>query len=156
MSRIPHRIHQPGAYFLTTHTWQRRQIFKQDAPAKIVTDQLLNCRNRGFYKLHEFTLMPDHLHILLTPGETSTIEKCMQMIKGGSGYTIRRTLNFQWPVWQEGFHDRWLREAQEFHARSHYIRQNPVKANLVSSPENYPWSSASRQFPMDESAFASI
>src|ERR1700742_4522854 len=120
MSHIPHRVHQPGVYFLTTHTWQRRKIFNQSAPARIVIDQLLNSRDRGFYKLHEFTLMPDHLHVLLTPGETTAIEKCMQMIKGGSAFTIRKTLNFQFPVWQEGFHDRWLRDAEEFRTRSHY------------------------------------
>lgn len=153
MSRIPHHIHQAGAYFLTTHTWQRRQLFKQDAPAKIVIEQLLNCQDRGFYKLHEFSLMPDHLHILLTPGETVTIEKCMQMIKGGSAFTIRRTLNFQWPVWQEGFHDRWLRDAKEFNTRTRYIRENPVKANLATSPETYVWSSASQHFPLDPSMF---
>jgi REP element-mobilizing transposase RayT len=30
--------------------------------------------------------MPDHLHVLLTPGETTTVEKAMQMIKGGSAF----------------------------------------------------------------------
>ena len=153
MSRIVRRVQQAGVYFVTTHTWQRRKLFRQQAPAELVVRQLLDCRDRGFYKLHEFVLMPDHLHLLLTPGEDTTLEKALQMIKGGSSHTIRSTLEFRWPVWQPGFHDRWLRDEGEYRTRGEYIRQNPVKARLAERAEEYPWSSASGRFVMDPSGF---
>ena len=51
MARITHRVRQAGLYFVTTDTWQRRTLFAKPAAAKIVLEQLLNCRDRGFYKL---------------------------------------------------------------------------------------------------------
>jgi putative transposase len=153
MSRIARRVHQVGVYFVTTHTWQRRELFRQHGPAELVVHQLLDCRDRGFYELHAFVLMPDHLHVLLTPGDDTTLEKALQMIKGGSSHAIRTKLHFRWPVWQPGFHDRWLRDEAEYRARDGYIRQNPVKVQLAARAEEYPWSSANAQFAMDPSRF---
>ena len=68
---------------MTTDTWQKRALFAKPETAQIVLEQLLSCRDGGFYKLHAFVVMPNHLHVLLTPSETTTIEKAMQMIKGG-------------------------------------------------------------------------
>jgi putative transposase len=90
---------------VTTQAWQRRQIFRNETAANIVIQQLAACRDRGFYKLHEFVLMPDHLHVLLTPGETVSLEKAVQMIKGGSARAIGQLLLTRWPVWHSGFHD---------------------------------------------------
>ena len=73
---------------MTTDTWQKHPLFTNTVLANIVVEQIVSCRDRGFYKVHAFVLMPDHLHVLLTPGETTTIEKAMQMIKGGSAHRI--------------------------------------------------------------------
>ncbi len=149
MSRITHRVHQAGVYFVTTHTWQRRELFRQHRPAEIVVRQLLDCRDRAFYNLHAFVLMPDHLHVLLTPNGATTLEKALQMIKGGSAHRIGKELAFRWPVWQPGFHDRWIRDNSEYRALDEYIRQNPVKARLAERVEEYPWSSANGQWVLD-------
>jgi putative transposase len=58
MSRIARRVKQPGVYFVTTDTWQRRKLFQKAELAKIVLEQIFECRKRGFYKLHAFVLMP--------------------------------------------------------------------------------------------------
>jgi len=81
--------------------------------------------------------MHDHFHILLTPEAGTSLEKAMQMIKGGSAHRIRQELSFHWPVWQPGFHDRWLRDAGEYQVRLNYIMQNPVGAHLAVRPEEY-------------------
>ena len=126
MTRIIRRAKQPGVYFVTTDTWQRRQIFLKPEPATIVLDQLTICREKGFFKLHAFVIMPDHLHVLITPGETTSLEKAVQMIKGGSAFNIRKSLNYQFPVWHQSFHDRWIRDCKEYSIRKQYIEQNPV------------------------------
>ncbi len=153
MSRITRRIHQAGVDFVTTHTWQRRELFRHDQPAEIVVQQLLECRERGFYLLHEFVLMPEHLHILLTPGEETTLEKGLQMIKGGSSRVLGKELTYRWPIWQPGFHDRWIRDAREYRGAREYVRQNPVKARLTETAEDYRWSSACGRFVVQPSRF---
>jgi putative transposase len=153
MSTIKHRVRQAGVYFVTTDTWQRRALFKNQKLAEVVVDQLLQCRDRGFYQLHAFVLMPDHLHVLLTPTENSSLEKAVQMIKGGSAFRIKKELLYQFPIWHEGFHDRWMRDESEYQPRLHYIAQNPVAAKLILTPTEYPWSSATGKWRMDEANF---
>lgn len=95
--------------------------------------------------------MPDHLHLLLTPAEAVSLEKAIQMIKGGFAHKIRRELLYRFPVWQPGFHDRWIRTVEEFRSRLDYIARNPVVARLAESPSEYEWSSAKGKFTMDRS-----
>ena len=55
------------------------------------------------FQLHDFVIMPDHLHLLMTlPGDT-TIEKAMQLIKGGFSYRLKKEFGYQGEVWQRGF-----------------------------------------------------
>ena len=86
MGRIKRRVKQAGVYFVTARTWESRLLFAKDGPAEILMEQIVSCRERGFYKLHAFVVMPDHIHVLMTPGEDTTIEKAVQMIKGGSSH----------------------------------------------------------------------
>jgi putative transposase len=110
---------------VTTDPWQKHQVFTNAALANIVVEQIVGCRDRGFYKLHAFVLMPDHLHVLPTLTET-TVEKAMPMIKSGSAYRIGVEKPQTFPIWHAGFRDRWMRDAEEFRGSKRYIEQNPV------------------------------
>jgi putative transposase len=153
MGRLARRVRQPGVYFITTDTWQRRQIFLRPDPARIVLEQILECRERGFYRLHEFVIMPEHLHMLITPGGEASLEKAVMMIKGGSAYKIKKQLLYSSPIWMEGFHDRWIRDLHEYRMRKQYIEQNPVKARLVSNSHDYAFGSCGGNFPVDPCDF---
>jgi hypothetical protein len=100
--------------------------------------------------------MPDHLHLLFTPGETISLERAIQMIKGGSSRAIGQALPSRWPVWQSGFHDRWIRDAGEFFGCRDYIRANPVKARFVDIPGEFRWSSANGSVRLDLSKFEEL
>ena len=149
MSRIIRRVKQQGTYFVTTDTWQRRQIFLKPDPARILVEQILGCRERGFYKLHAFVVMPEHLHILITPGEGTPLEKAVMMIKGGSSHRIKKELLYSFPVWMSGYHDRWIRDPHEYRMRKQYIEQNPVKAQLAEKPADYALGSAAGKCELD-------
>jgi putative transposase len=141
---------------VTTDTWQKHPLFINTVLANIVVEQILNCRDRGFYKLYAFVLMPDHLHVLLTPSETTAVEKTMQMIKGGSAHGMGIEGPQKFPIWHAGFHDRWMRDAEEYRGSRKYIEQNPVDANLVEKPEDYVFSSASGKYGLDLSRFEEV
>jgi putative transposase len=118
-----------------------------------VLQQILECRERGYYKLHGFVIMPDHLHAPLAPGVETSLEKAMQMIKGGSAYQIKKELSYQLPIWHVGFHDRWMRDQREYQSRLQYILENPVAAKLAQDSTEYEWSSASGKWKMDAAEF---
>jgi putative transposase len=100
--------------------------------------------------------MPDHLHVLLTPAETTTVEKAMQMIKGGSAHRMVIEKPQKFPVWHSGFHDRWMRDAEEYRGCKRHIEQNPVEAKLVVTPKDYSYSSASGKYGLDLSRFDEV
>ena len=93
----------------------------------------------GKFKLHDFVVMPNHLHLLMTLHGDITIEKAMQLIKGGFSYRLKREFRYQGEVWQRGFSDVRIRDGQSFSRHQAYIVQNPVKAGLVDSAEDWPY-----------------
>jgi putative transposase len=136
---IPLRTARPGTYFVTSATFNRRRLFQVDKNAYLFLETLQHYRLEGHYKLHAFVVMPDHIHLLVTPQQT-TLEKVMALIKGGFSHR----LTSKSPVWQRSFTDHRIRNQQEFETRRDYIHQNPVRAKLAESPGLYPFSSAYR------------
>jgi putative transposase len=149
MSRPTHRIKQPGAYFINSETWQRHPIFQKELNANVLIEMLLEYRQQGAYRLHDFVVMPDHMHLILTPGPQTSLEKAMQLIKGGSSHRIGKESGGGIPVWQPGFRDHWIRSMEDYLRCRAYIHENPVKAGMAEKPEAYLFSSANGKFDLD-------
>ncbi|MGH9528436.1 MAG: REP-associated tyrosine transposase [Terriglobales bacterium] len=126
-------------FFVTTVTWQRSPQFRNSQRAELMTDVLEHYREQGKYALHEFVITPDHLHLLLTPGEDISLERVMQFIKGGFSYRLGKAKRGL--VWQESFTNHHIRDEQDYENHAEYIRMNPVHARLAETPELYPYSS---------------
>ncbi|MEO7028049.1 MAG: transposase [Acidobacteriaceae bacterium] len=134
---MPTPLSPTETYFVTSATFQRKSLFHVEAKAQLFMETLQDYRTQGKYKLHAFVVMPDHFHLLVTPLGI-TIERAVGLIKGGFSHRV----GSKFPVWQKGFHERRMRDAEEFIARREYIHQNPVRAHLAASAEDYPFSSA--------------
>ncbi len=146
---IPYRgITGNGTYFVTSATYQKISIFQTDRMARFFLEVLRNYRDQGKFLLHEFVLMPDHFHFLLTPSET--LEKAMQLVKGGFSFRAKKELGYGGEIWEHSFHDRRVRDALEYEKFREYIHQNPVKRKLAAVAQEYPYSSAAGVFPLDE------
>lgn len=93
------------------------------------------------YVLHAWVIMPNHVHLLITPH--SDVPILMRSLKGScarqANQLLRRT---GMPFWQDESYDRLVRDEQEFRRIKEYIVQNPVRAGLAATPEMYIWSSA--------------
>jgi len=91
--------------------------------------------------IHDFVIMPNHVHILMTlPGEMS-LEKSMQLIKGSFSFRANKELGFRGEIWQRGFSDVRIIDERSFEEHRAYIANNPVKAGLVNSAEEFPFGS---------------
>jgi putative transposase len=117
-------------YAATTVTHARRALFNRTANADLLLHTLLHYRDNGRYQLHAFVIMPEHLHILLTPSEDQTIERCMQCIKGGFSHTIRAQI--PGTIWQPSFHAHRIRDAEDYLRQRQYIAHNPEKRGLIN------------------------
>ena len=128
-----------NTYAITTVTAQRRALFTRTSNANLLLETLFHYRSQGRYALHGFAIMPEHIHILLTPAPQQTIERCTQCIKGGFSHKMRQ--QFAGEIWQPSFHQHRIRGSEDFHNQLTYIAQNPQRRHLRDHPythTNYP------------------
>ena len=126
-------------FFITTVTWQRTPVFRVEARARLLIEVLLGYRDQGKYFLHEFVVMPDHVHALLTPAAALSLERAVQFIKGGLSYRLRKAEKIQ--VWQESFTNHRIRDVEDYERHCEYVRMNPVRAKVARAAAAYPFSS---------------
>lgn len=107
---------------------------------------LFHYGDQGEYKLHAFVVMRDHFHVLLTIEGARSIERVVQKIKGAFSYRARVELGFRGEIWQRGFTDERIWDADQFVAVRRYIHSNPVRKGMVAAAEQYPFSSANPKF----------
>jgi len=144
------RARMPGTYFVTSRAWESRSLFAAVPACRIFVETLFHYRHQGAYRLHAFVLMPEHFHVLSSPASCITLERAVQYIKGGSARRLGKELGLHFPVWQRGFSDHRIRDVEDYQTHVRYIEQNPVKRRLVELANQYPWSSGSGKFQLDE------
>jgi REP-associated tyrosine transposase len=129
-------------FFVTSSTYDRRNLFQSDRAVGLFLKVLYEYRAQGKFRLHEFVVMPDHFHLLLTVGSEISVEKAVQFIKGGFAFRAGKELSMKAPIWQKGFSEVRILDAAAYAQVREYIRNNPVKGRLVVIAEQYPHSSA--------------
>jgi putative transposase len=126
-------------FFATTRTDRGRRLLQSERNAALLIDVLRSYVVAGKFELHDFVVMPDHVHVLVTVGSDMTIEKAVQLIKGGFSFRIKKEQGYLGEVWQRGFSEVRVNDEPSFLQHREYIAANPVKAGLVDSPEQYPY-----------------
>lgn len=135
----PSREHvqsERSAYFVSTQTTLRQPFFRHERWASLLRETILHYGETD-YTLHGFVIMPDHLHLLIVPKDT--IEKAVQLVKGGFSFRAKREFAWKFEIWQQGFTDHRIRDEADWRNHLEYIRQNPVRARLVADARLYPY-----------------
>jgi len=125
-------------YFVSAVTANRRRLFQVATNANLMLEVLGHYRSQGRFELHAFVIMPDHIHVLFTPAHDVSLEKTVQFIKGGFSFRLKSKRD----VWERSFNEVQVLERAKFEGCKRYIEENPVKAGLSSTAEEYLYSSA--------------
>jgi putative DNA methylase len=108
--------------------------------AQMVTDAIYY-RDQRNYQLHSFVVMPNHVHLLMTP--LDAVSKVMHSLKRFTAKEGNQMLGLTGqPFWQDESYDRLVRDGTEFDRIADYIERNPVTAGLAATPDEFLWSSA--------------
>ena len=116
-----------------------RRLLQSERNAELLVDVLRSLVAERKFKLHDFVVMPDHVHLLIEVVDDMTIEKAMQFIKGRFSHQLSHEFGFKGEVWQRGFTEVQVMNKQSLEAHRAYIGENPVKAGLAASAEDYPF-----------------
>jgi putative transposase len=132
-------------YFITICAHMQQNLFQRDEVAEIMVATFLKYRDAEEFELHEYVVMPNHIHILLSLSDQQRLSRVIQLIKGGFSHSVREHGIVFRAVWEQRYYDRQVRDANEYAEFSQYIRQNPVRKHLVANAEDYPYSSAGKR-----------
>ncbi len=96
------------------------------------------------YELIAAVVMPDHVHLLLTPRLEDALAPfrlaaLMSGIKGSSAHSVNKAMGRRGPLWQDESFDHVLRSDEDARQVGEYISLNPVRKGLAETPEGYPW-----------------
>ena len=131
----------PRTFFTTTRTADGKSLFQVERMVDLFVDVLRTTMRSGKVRVHDFVVMPNHVHILMTVNGEMSVEKAMQLIKGGFSFRANKELGYSGEVWQRGFSDMRVTDEGSFQQHREYIENNPVKAGLANSREEYPFGS---------------
>ncbi len=144
-----HIVAGQRTFFVTSSIFGKRSLLQSGRSARLFIEVLYHYRKQQNYLLHEFVVMPDHFHVLITLGADISVEKAVQLIKGGFAFRGGREFGFRAPVWHKGFSEVRVTTAESYSHLRDYIRVNPVKRGLAATCEDCPYSSACPGFELD-------
>lgn len=125
-------------YLLTFCTSNRRHVFVSDQIVSLVWSQILHAADECAFTVSAHVLMPDHVHLLVqASADSSDLRKFATLAKQRSGYEYARRVRHR--LWQPSYWDHVLRDDESTLPAIRYILENPVRARLVASPEQYPY-----------------
>ena len=145
LASMPLAPQEIRTYFITTVTASRRRVFQVERNALLLINHLQEQRSKKRMEIHAFVVMPDHVHLLLTPAEDVSLEKAMQFIKGGFSFRLKSKMD----VWERSYDSRRIMSAEGFQNRVRYIQQNPVEELLVGEAGMFPYSSMGQDGSVD-------
>ena len=127
-------------YFATICARHLTNPFNREELVKEVIQSLLWSREHSRFRLYCYCLMPDHLHLAVSPGECGW--KLSRSIGAFKSYTTHRSwqYGFRGKLWQKSWYDHIARKEEDLVAICQYILANPVRKGLVKHAEDWPYS----------------
>ena len=141
MARGPRILLDNVCYHIINRGNQKQNIFMEDDDYRTYLDLLKHYKKKYGFKIYGYCLMPNHVHLLLEPKDPHKLAETMQVIT--QSYTSWFNLKYKkvGHLWQGRFKSMVIQKDSYFVNCIYYVEANPVRAELVSSPIDYIWSS---------------
>ena len=123
-------------YFITACSVDRWPILDCEPVHNAFRTFCLNSPQHGAW-VGRYVLMPDHLHLFVSVVEIS-LSNWVKSLKNALSKTLR-IAGQEGPHWQKGFFDHLLRSGESYSQKWDYVRENPVRAGLAESAEDWPF-----------------
>lgn len=139
--KLPHWQIGGSWYFITFRT--NSSFILTERLRNIVVKSIIQDAGKT-YDLSIAVVMPDHVHMIIRPvmkdeKDYITLAEIVGSVKGSSARKINLNLVRNEPFWQKESFDRIIRDESEWRTKCDYVRNNPVNAGLVETPEEYQW-----------------
>ena len=141
MARLPRYFIKDQPQHIIQRGNNREAIFITDEDYQFYLDCLKEAIKEYQAKIHAYVLMTNHVHLLASPLENTSIPKTLQSV----GRKYVQYFNYQYErtgtLWEGRYRATLIDDEQYLFTCMRYIELNPVRADMVKHPKNYPWSS---------------
>ena len=145
MSRLPRMVLPGVPHHVTQRGNRRERTFFEDGDYALYLDLLAEGAERAGVEVWAYCLMPNHVHIVAVPRDADGLGRAFRHVhRHYTGYVNAR-MRVTGHLWQGRFSSVAMDE-QHLHAALRYVALNPVRARLVSRPQDWPWSSVRAHF----------
>jgi len=141
MSRLRRRETHSRFFFITTNLLRDQRPFN-NREYEILATALNRARQRLSFALCGYCFMPDHIHLIIFPEESTTISAVIKSFKLATLQMLRRSGERDQAFWQSRFYDHASRTRKEYDDALSYVHMNPVQRGLAAEPREWPWSSS--------------
>jgi len=140
--RKKRKLIEGAAYHVTSRTNDKVRVFDSNLGRKIMLLVIEDAKEKYAFTLHNFCIMPTHIHLLITPASGTSISRIIQWIKTHSAKRWNCIHGSTDHLWGERFFSRPVKDLREFFNVYNYIDQNAVTAGLVNNAQDWEASGA--------------
>jgi putative transposase len=130
--------YQPPLYFVTMCCANRKHLLAEDAVHAAFREFAIRGQRDRDVAVGRYVLMPDHLHLFVCGPAEFKLDQWTRMLKTTLGKKLQE-LGHKPEFWQRGFFDHLIRNLESYSEKWEYVRENPVRAGLISRAEDWPY-----------------
>ena len=130
----PFQKYDPSLYLVTFNTHRRQRLLANDRVHSCFVKFARVALERGIV-VGRYVIMPDHIHLFVAGHYDFVLDQWVRALKR----TLSTSICVPRPHWQKGFFDHLIRHEESHCQKWEYVVQNPVRAALVSNPDDWPW-----------------
>lgn len=152
--RKPRELHIYAKYHVTAKINRGEFALESKEIKELFLQTVRRAKKKYTFQLESFTIMDNHVHLLIKPGKDESLSRIMQWILSVFAKSYNKHFNIKGHVWYDRFKSTVIESFQQLIATFRYIFNNPVKAEMIENPEEYPygslWFIRHRQFDLVE------
>lgn len=137
----PRLLLKNACYHIITKGNQNQRIFLDGQDYEVYLLRLKRYRLRYGFLIYAFCLMPNHVHLIGEPKEMTDLAKFMHGLNRSYTAYFNKKYNKVGYLWQGRFKSKVVVKDDYLIDCLNYIELNPVRANMVKTAQDYPWSS---------------
>ncbi len=139
----------PSTYLVTAPTFHRKRIFQNERYGEALTEILMRGRQAADLLLHDYVIMPDHVHLLVTAKSQADVLSAVNSLRQSFVEELKREFGYSGEIWDAVVREREIGNAQEYADAVRHIHSNPVRVGFCETPAAYRMSSRSSRWILD-------
>ena len=138
-----------ATHFVTAPTFHRKRLFQNQKYGDLLTETLMGFRENHAVQIHDYVIMPDHVHVLFTTYGDLPADEAIQQLQRRFAEEVAREFGYDGEVWETSFHNDKVTTAEECSRCVKKIHSNPVRNGFCEKPGEYRMSSKSSRWVLD-------